>query len=54
MLNDAMRQRGFSKVGPQSSLETLQVILDENEKIKDDMRQLMEATLKDRQRIELN
>ena len=54
MLNDAMNQHGYASLGPQSSLNMLQVVLNENEKIKEDMRQLMEATLKDRQQIELN
>ena len=60
MLNSALEAYGYIKPmqekdrhgGEQSSLDSLKEVLKENERLKDEMRTLIEAAVRDRQIIE--
>ena len=58
MLNQALEAYGYIKPNQgkerrdQSSLDSLKEVLNENERLKDEMRTLIEAAVRDRQIIE--
>ena len=58
MLNQALEAYGYIKpqsvrdVDDRSSLDSLKEVLNENERLKDEMRTLIEAAVRDRQIIE--
>lgn len=58
MLNSALEAYGYIKPrknkhsGESSSLDSLKAVLNENERLKDEMRTLIEAAVRDRQIIE--
>lgn len=58
MLNQALEAYGYIKPraqknhADQSSLDSLKEVLNENERLKDEMRTLIEAAVRDRQIIE--
>jgi len=56
MLNSAMEEYGYihSRDQETSSLDNLKVVLSENERLKEEMRALIESTVRDRQKLEAN